>query len=99
MLRKICLLVEDDSEDQDFFRNVLKKISADTLLVIAPDAESAIKMLRAEKTPDFIVLDIFLPGIDGYELLLHLKRDIRHRKIPIIILSSLEDETEIQKLK
>jgi CheY-like chemotaxis protein len=99
MLRKVCLLVEDDQDDQEFFNATLQKISPETLLVTAPDAESAKKMLRGEKLPDFIILDLFLPGIDGYEFLLQLKRDLQHRRIPVVIYSQLSDENEIQKLK
>jgi CheY-like chemotaxis protein len=99
MLRKVCLLVEDDRDDQELFNTTLQKISPGTLLVTAPDAESAKKLLRDEKLPDFIILDLYLPGIDGYEFLLQLKRDLQHRRIPVIIYSQVCDENEIQKLK
>lgn len=99
MLRKVCLLVEDDRDDQELFNATLQKISPETLLVTAPDAESAKKLLRDEKLPDFIILDLFLPGIDGYEFLLQLKRDLQHRRIPVIIYSQVSDENEMQKLR
>ncbi len=57
-------------------------------------AEEGLELLKTEKKlPDVIVLDILLPGIDGYEFLRRVKSDERLGKIPVIVASNLpEDE-------
>ncbi len=99
MHRKTCLLIDDDQDDRDFFSSVLTMVSPETRLVTANDAVSARTLLRDDAPPDYIFLDLFLPGIDGYEFLLHLKRDINHRRIPVIVYSQVSNHIEIAKIK
>jgi PleD family two-component response regulator len=99
MQQKICLLIDDDKDDQEFFNHALQKVSPNTRLVVAGDAMEAVKLLREEIPPDYIFLDLYLPGIDGYEFLLQLKRDIKHRRIPVIIYSTLDDPAQITRTK
>jgi CheY-like chemotaxis protein len=99
MAVKVCLLIDDDKEDQLFFAEALGKINGEVKLVIAEDASSAMAILREGTPPDYVFLDLFLPGIDGYEFLLHLKRDIKHRRIPVIIYSRLNDPSQAAKSK
>jgi len=96
---KTCLLIDDDREDREFFSTVLARVSPEINLVTAADAETARKLLRENDSPDYIFLDLFLPGIDGYEFLLQLKRDINHRRIPVIVYSQMNDHVEISKIK
>jgi PleD family two-component response regulator len=97
--KRICLLIDDDADDQHFFSVVLKQVSENVDLIVAKDAQTAMQILRQDPSPDYIFLDLNLPGIDGYEFLLHLKRDIKHRKIPVIVYSAIDDETQIAKTK
>ena len=99
MKHKLCLLIDDDKDDQDFFHDALNDVSPEAQLIIAPDATTAIKILREEQPPDLIFLDLYLPGIDGYEFLIQLKRDMRHRRIPVIVYSQLDDEHQMTKTK
>lgn len=50
--------------------------------------------LAKEDPPDLIILDIIMPEIDGFEVLEKLKDDSRTKRIPVIIITSLEDEKE-----
>ncbi len=96
---KTCLLIDDDREDREFFSSVLAIVCPGIELLTVADAESARKLLRENVSPDYIFLDLFLPGIDGYEFLLQLKRDINHRRIPVIVYSVVNDNVEISKIK
>ena len=52
-----------------------------------------------EQRPDVILLDLLLPGIDGFEVLRRLKSDNRFSDIPIIIVSNLGEPADIEKAK
>jgi len=56
-----------------------------------PDGELALSSARGKIPPDLILLDILMPGIDGYEVCKQLKADERTRNIPVIFLSALQD--------
>jgi CheY-like chemotaxis protein len=70
------LLVDDDPDTRNVFRLVMDFHNYQ--LDVAEDAESALKFLR-EKAPDVIVMDIFLPGIDGYQALHQIRK---HALVP-----------------
>jgi CheY-like chemotaxis protein len=65
------LLVEDDPDFQTMFRAIVEY--SGNQLIVTPDAESAIEYLVLH-TPDVIVMDIFLPGVDGYKALQYMRK-------------------------
>ena len=93
-MSKKILLVEDD----EFLGKVInRKLEKEDYIVIrATDGEEGIT--KAEKeNPDLILLDINLPGSDGFEVLAKLKSNPAVSKIPVIILSNLGAKDEIKK--
>lgn len=93
---KTVMWVEDDQFLSDI---IARKLSAEgASLIYANDGEGAMKKLD-EKTPDLILLDILLPGIDGYEILRRLKADPKRKHIPVILLSNLGQRSDIDKGK
>lgn len=85
-------------EDERFLCNLLvKKFENGGFQVIgALDGETGLKEVR-ERIPDVILLDLLLPGIDGFEVLRRLKKDEELRRIPVIIISNLSDKRDIEK--
>ena len=59
-------------------------------IIQASDGESALDLVAAE-APDLILLDVMMPGMDGYQVCARLKEDERTRLIPVIMLTSLSD--------
>jgi CheY-like chemotaxis protein len=61
------MLVDDDEDTQKIFRVVMQHYQLP--LEIFTDAESALERLKVKPDPDVMVIDIVLPGIDGYQML------------------------------
>ena len=87
------LLVEDNDEIRDFLHKQLKH---EYLVFEAANGNIALQMIRKDP-PDFILSDIMMPGISGFELCSILKNDIETCHIPVILLSSLSDRADIIK--
>ena len=88
------LIVDDDPLNVKLLVNKLPKDQYETIL--AYDGQTAVEKAKADM-PDLILLDIMMPGLDGYEVTKILKRDPDTKDIPIILVTAL-DGTE-DKLK
>ncbi len=93
--KKVFVLV---IEDDKFLRELLvRKLSGEGFEVKnAIDAEIAFAVL-AERTPDIILLDLILPGVDGFEILTRIKANPKIANIPVIILSNLGQKDDLEK--
>ena len=85
MTLKKILLVEDDQDTVRAMGVRLKSRGYD--LVVAPDAIAAIATARKEK-PDVVVLDLGLPGGDGFTVMQRLKSNVDLMLVPIIVVSA-----------
>ncbi len=88
------LVVEDDALLQDMLAQQLSKDNWG--VSYAKDAERAYELARSEK-PDVILLDLMLPGVSGYDILATLKKDPELMHIPVIILSNLGQQEDMEK--
>ncbi len=93
---KKILWVEDDK----LLGSILsKKIeSSGYTLLKATDGDQALAFLEKE-VPDIIILDISLPGMNGLDILQQIKMDEKERKVPVLILSNLNRQSDIEKAK
>jgi signal transduction histidine kinase/CheY-like chemotaxis protein len=85
------LLVEDDPSAVRLLREYLDK--AGYALRVARDGETALAMARSQR-PDAVLLDVLLPGLDGWEVLRRLKADSELGDIPVVIVTVV-DEREV----
>lgn len=91
--RPKVLIVDDTAENIQVLMEILKDRYA---VVAAINGEKALRMAHAEPLPDLILLDVMMPGMDGYEVCRRLKADEPVRGIPIIFVTAkteVEDET------
>lgn len=88
MKEKRVLLVEDEPLLIDLYQERFGEEEFE--LEIARDGNEALK--KANLGADLILLDILLPGINGFEVLRRLKRNLETRDIPIIVLTNLGSE-------
>lgn len=93
---KKILWVEDDQFLNDI---IARKLSATKCIFFqCSEGEEALKIANKEM-PDIIILDIILSGMDGYEILRRIKNDQNLKHIPVILLSNLGQESDIEKGK
>jgi two-component system cell cycle response regulator DivK len=84
-MAKRILVVEDDADNRGLLVKALTPEGYE--MMEAPDGRSAIVLARS-KHPDLIIMDLALPGIDGWEASRRLKSDPRSADIPIIALTA-----------
>jgi two-component system, response regulator len=98
------LLVEDNPRDAEMAMRALKKSHLTDRLVWVKDGAEALDYVfgRPEapgvffsSRPRLVLLDLKLPKVDGLEILARLKRDPRTRNIPVVVLTSSREETDI----
>jgi DNA-binding response OmpR family regulator len=88
------LIVEDDKFLRELIAKKLKNEGFD--VVEAIDGEEGLKKIKEER-PDLVLLDLILPGIDGFEVLARVKEDPNLAQIPVIILSNLGQREEVER--
>ncbi|MFA6099210.1 MAG: response regulator [Patescibacteria group bacterium] len=93
--RKI-LLTEDDLSLMKIYSNKLRISGFDVSMAITGD--EALRKAEIE-LPELMLLDLILPGKDGFLVLEELKKNPKTKNIPVIILSNLGQESDIQKGK
>jgi two-component system cell cycle response regulator DivK len=90
------LLVEDNAMNMKLSLFLLE--SADHTVLTATNAEAGLALAR-EKSPDLILMDIQLPGMDGLEAITRLKADNATRGIPVIALTALAMKGDEERIR
>lgn len=98
------LLVEDNPQDLELALRALKKDNLANRIQVARDGAEALDFLFGEganagrefpAAPKVILLDLKLPKIDGLEVLRRLKADARTRSIPVVVLTSSNEQSDL----
>lgn len=97
------LLVEDNPGDVRLLQEALAVTDIPHRLHVVTDGDEAIEFVyrRGEHAdspqPDLVLLDLNLPHTDGHEVLNELKTDPEHSRLPIIVLSSSNEEGDVRR--
>jgi CheY-like chemotaxis protein len=99
------LLVEDSESDAELTLRSLDKAQLGYGVHWVKDGEEALEFLyrtgryadRLSGTPRLILLDLKLPKVGGVEVLARLKSDERTRHIPVVVLTSSDEQTDLQR--
>ena len=93
-MAKNILIIEDDKFLRELIVQKLIKEGYDAAEAI--DGEEGIKKVKTAK-PDLVLLDLILPGIDGFEVLTRMKENPSLVQIPVIILSNLGQKDDVER--
>lgn len=98
------LLVEDNPADVELTLRALKRNNIANKIIVVNDGEEALDFIfargafsdrKVENGPKVVILDLKLPKVDGLEVLRAMKSDPRTRIIPVVVLTSSKEETDI----
>ncbi len=92
--RPRVLIVDDNPENLDLLVDILEPLEYD--IGIATSGESAQRVVPLLQ-PDLILLDVMMPGIDGYETCTWLKKNPDYRDIPVIFITAKTDIADLKK--
>lgn len=92
--RGLVLIIEDD----DFLRSmVIQRLKKEGFEVIgAPDGKTAFELIK-DQIPILIILDLLLPGVDGFQLLKEIRENARLKGVLVLVLSNLGEPEHIDK--
>jgi CheY-like chemotaxis protein len=92
-------MVDDDEDDQLLFREALKQVNKSVTCNTALNGAEALEILQSSVTPDLIFLDLNMPIMNGFDCLKALKNEKIYRHIPVIIFTTANDLTTIEKCR
>lgn len=85
------LIVDDSPTQRQALINILEKNKIET--VIAEDGQQGIDLSRSE-LPDLILMDVVMPGLNGFQATRHITKHESTQNIPVIMLTSKDQETD-----
>lgn len=97
------LYVEDDERDVELTLGALEQHHLANAVTVVGDGEQALDYLyrrgrfheRSTRDPVLVLLDLKMPKVDGFEVLRQLKSDARLKTIPVVVLTSSREETDL----
>jgi two-component system response regulator len=98
------LLIEDDPDDEALVRRALSSSRVGNAIVVARDGAEALDYLFAlgdfkdrdlHEQPAFVLLDISLPKIDGFEVLRQIRADPVTKMLPVVLLTSSREQSDV----
>jgi DNA-binding NarL/FixJ family response regulator len=104
MENKVILLVEDNLRDEALILRALKKSNIVNQVVVARDGREALDYLFGTGTyadrdlnvkPQFILLDLKLPNVDGLEVLRKIRADGHTRRLPVVVFTSSDEDEDL----
>lgn len=97
--RNVVLLVEDNPDDEELAIEALREHGVVNDIHVARDGQEALDYLlgdgRMDPLPGLVLLDLKLPRVDGLEVLRRVRADPRTRLLPVAILTSSTEESDL----
>jgi len=95
--RGVILLVEDNPDDRDLTIRALRRNRVTNEIVVARDGSEALAILfqGTRGLPSMVLLDLKLPKVNGLEVLAAIREDRRTRHLPVVVLTSSDEERDM----
>ena len=90
------LYIDDSVEDRVLMTEIMKEITPDIQLTVAETGEEGIQSLKRSR-PDLILLDLNMPGLNGFEVLQLIKEDTATQTLPVIVFTVSTASTHINE--
>ena len=87
------MIIEDDEDTRALLEFILGRAGFDLVMVV--DGDAALQQIKTQAPPDLVLLDILMPYHDGFEVLAAIKEHPGWQQVPVIMLTSKEDEHDI----
>ena len=98
-MQKMILFIDDDHDDVDIFCHALRESNLPFYCISMDTVENAFAFLENSLIePEFIFIDIHMPGTNGKECLKRLKANAKYKNIPAIIYSTTKQKAEIEEV-
>ncbi len=88
---KTILVVDDDPDIIYTVKKRFEVINSNYKIIGVDSGENCLKLLKNEKKPDLILLDIMMPGLNGWDVAAMLKKNPKWKNIPVIFLTAKTD--------
>lgn len=94
---KTILLVEDNADDEQLTLRAMRQSEVPNIIRVARDGAEALEAVFGAnaRLPDLILLDLKLPKVSGLEVLQKLRSDEKTRGLPVVVLTSSDEEKDI----
>jgi len=89
------MVVEDEPENRLFIGLMLRTEGYD--VIEAEDGPTALDLLGAGSDPEMILLDVMMPGLNGWQVFERLREDPRWRSIPVVMLTALAQRADVER--
>ncbi len=96
---RVILLVEDNEDDVELTLRAFARSDLAPEIAVVRDGAAAVDYLlhrgAGAEVPEVVLLDLKLPRLDGFEVLRRLRADERTRRVPVVILTSSDEEQDL----
>ena len=94
-MQRRVLVVDDDDLTLDILRTILDLEEFD--VVTASDGDEAVERLEGPDEFDVVVLDVMMPGLDGYEVCRRIKDDPDLKHLPVVLLTAKDRREDVEE--
>lgn len=89
------MVVEDEPENRLFIGLMLRTEGYE--VIEAEDGPTALDLLAKDARPDLILLDVMMPGLNGWQVFERVRADTKSSKIPVVMLTALAQRADVQR--
>jgi CheY-like chemotaxis protein len=93
------MLIDDDPDDQLFFRDAIQLMHPELACELASSCQEAFRLLKLPPPPEFIFMDLNMPVMNGFDCLVYLKNHELYREIPVVIFTTSKNLQDISRTR